>query len=82
MLRRCRRQHCLYRPHLPHIARRLVGVRHSRVLPASALLGALLLCTADWVSRVIIAPDEMLVGTIVALIGAPYFMYLFLKKPV
>ncbi len=66
----------------PHIARRLVGVRHSRVLPASALLGALLLCTADWVSRVIIAPDEMLVGTIVALIGAPYFMYLFLKKPV
>lgn len=66
----------------PHIARRLVGVRHSRVLPAAALLGALLLCTADWVSRVIIAPDEMLVGTIVALIGAPYFMYLFLKKPV
>lgn len=53
----------------PHIARRLVGVAHKRYLPVTALLGGVLLVAADYTARVIIAPDEMLVGLIVSLIA-------------
>lgn len=63
----------------PHIARSLVGASHRRVLPVTALVGALLLLLSDEVARIIIAPDEMLVGLIVALIGAPYFLYLLAR---
>lgn len=49
----------------PHIARRLVG--------------AILVVTADWIGRAIIAPDEILLGIIIALIGAPYFLYILAK---
>ena len=63
----------------PHIARRLVGVNHHYYLPVTLLLGALLLLSADWLGQVIIAPDEMLVGIIVALVGAPYFLYVLAR---
>ena len=63
----------------PHIARRLVGVHHHYYLPVTLLLGALLLLSADWLGQVIIAPDEMLVGIIVALVGAPYFLYVLAR---
>ena len=63
----------------PHIARRLVGVNHRYYLPVTLLLGALLLLSADWIGQVIIAPDEMLVGIIVALVGAPYFLYVLAR---
>lgn len=64
----------------PHIARRLVGADCSYVLPLTALIGAWLLIMADWVGRVIIAPDEMLVGIVVALVGAPYFLFILARK--
>lgn len=64
----------------PHIARRLVGVAHCRYLPVTALLGGILLVAADYTARVIIAPDEMLVGIVVSLIGAPYFLYILLRS--
>lgn len=64
----------------PHIARRLVGADCTYVLPLSALIGGWLLVTADWVGRVIIAPDEMLVGIVVAIIGAPYFLFILARK--
>lgn len=64
----------------PHIARRLVGVAHKRYLPVTALLGGVLLVAADYTARVIIAPDEMLVGLIVSLIGAPYFLYILVRS--
>ena len=64
----------------PHIARRLVGVAHCRYLPVTALLGGILLVAADYTARVIIAPDEMLVGLVVSLIGAPYFLYILLRS--
>lgn len=64
----------------PHIARRLVGADCTYVLPLTALIGAWLLIAADWVGRVIIAPDEMLVGIVVALIGAPYFLFILARK--
>ena len=64
----------------PHIARRLVGVAHKRYLPVTALLGGVLLVAADYTARVIIAPDEILVGLIVSLIGAPYFLYILVRS--
>ena len=63
-----------------HIARRLVGVAHCRYLPVTALLGGILLVAADYTARIIIAPDEMLVGLVVSLIGAPYFLYILLRS--
>ena len=64
----------------PHIARRLVGVSHRWYLPMTALLGAILLVAADWFARIVIAPDEMLVGLVVSLIGAPYFLYILARS--
>lgn len=64
----------------PHIARHLVGVRHRRLLPVTALVGGILLIASDYAARTVIAPDEMLVGLIVALIGAPYFLYILARS--
>ena len=60
----------------PHLARRLVGPRHQILLPAAALTGALLLLTADTIGRWIMQPAEVPAGIVVAIIGAPYFLYL------
>ncbi|MEK4006676.1 FecCD family ABC transporter permease [Paenibacillus sp. FSL H3-0333] len=60
----------------PHLARRLVGPRHQILLPAAALIGALLLLTADTIGRWILQPAEVPTGIVVAIIGAPYFLYL------
>jgi iron complex transport system permease protein len=60
----------------PHVARLFVGANHVRLIPASALLGALLLVVADDVARTIIAPIEIPVGVMTALLGGPFFLYL------
>lgn len=64
----------------PHIARRLVGARHTKLLPLTAALGALLLLSADTLGRVIMAPSELPVGIVVSILGAPYFIYLLVKS--
>jgi iron complex transport system permease protein len=64
----------------PHIAKALVGPRNQLFLPVSILLGGWLLILADTIGRNIIDPDGIPAGIMVALIGAPYFMYLLLKK--
>lgn len=64
----------------PHLARKLVGPNHQYSLPVAALTGAILLLAADWVSRTVIAPNEMLLGIVVSLIGAPYFLYILLTS--
>ncbi|MDN4072073.1 FecCD family ABC transporter permease [Fictibacillus terranigra] len=64
----------------PHIARSLVGPRHQSFLPVAALIGSILLLTADTVGRVILDPNGIPAGIIVTIIGAPYFMYLLAKK--
>ncbi|NMO98130.1 iron ABC transporter permease [Paenibacillus lemnae] len=64
----------------PHIARRLVGSGHARALPFSAVLGGLLLLSADTLGRVVMAPMELPVGIVVSILGAPYFIYLLLRK--
>lgn len=60
----------------PHLARQLVGARHQVLIPASALSGALLVLLADTIGRWILQPSEIPAGIVVAIIGAPYFLYL------
>lgn len=61
---------------VPHIARQLFGSHLQRSLPACALLGALLLLAADILARVVILPQEVPVGVMTALMGAPFFILL------
>ncbi|KQM57574.1 FecCD family ABC transporter permease [Agreia sp. Leaf210] len=61
---------------VPHLARRLAGGRHRVVLPISALLGAILLVAADTVARTAFAPQEIPVGVITGIIGAPFLLLL------
>lgn len=61
---------------IPHMTRFLVGVNYRWIIPAAAILGALLLILADTISRMINPPFETPVGTITALIGVPFFLYL------
>ncbi|WP_407946516.1 FecCD family ABC transporter permease [Paenibacillus alkaliterrae] len=64
----------------PHVARRLVGPQHQALLPASALTGGLLVLVADTLGRWIIQPDGIPTGIVVAVIGAPYFLYLLSRS--
>lgn len=61
---------------VPHLARRLVGGTHRRVLPISALLGSLFLLWADALARVALAPRELPIGVLTALVGAPFLVVL------
>ncbi len=60
----------------PHVARLLVGSDHRYVVPLAALLGALLLVVADAIARVVIAPSEIPVGILTAVLGAPVLLIL------
>ncbi|WP_199564688.1 FecCD family ABC transporter permease [Parvularcula marina] len=64
---------------VPHLLRPLVGHRPSRLLPVSALGGALLLLLADILVRLITPGTELKLGVVTALIGAPFFLWLVLK---
>ncbi|GAA1051020.1 iron ABC transporter permease [Arthrobacter russicus] len=63
----------------PHIARSLVGAHSAKVLPLSAVIGAVLVSVADTLGRTVIAPAQVPAGLIVALIGTPYFVYLLYR---
>ena len=64
----------------PHIARRLVGPSHEGLLVAGVLVGAIIMVAADLLSRWVIAPAQLPIGVTTALIGAPYFAYLLLRR--
>lgn len=64
----------------PHLARLLVGANHTRLVPASALLGALLLVLADSAARSVIAPLELPVGILTAVLGGPFFLWLLHRR--
>lgn len=64
----------------PHIAKALVGPRNQLFLPVAILIGGWLLLLADTIGRNIVDPDGIPAGIVVAFIGAPYFIYLLLKK--
>jgi iron complex transport system permease protein len=65
---------------IPHMMRLVVGPDHRILIPSSILVGAIFLTSADVFSRIIIQPTEIPVGVITALIGAPFFIYLLVKK--
>lgn len=67
---------------IPHIVRLLAGPDHRVLLPASALLGATVVLAADMLARVIVAPAELPLGIVTALIGAPFFLHLVLRRGV
>ncbi|MGP4079939.1 FecCD family ABC transporter permease [Pseudalkalibacillus sp. R45] len=64
----------------PHIAKALVGPRHQMFIPIAVLIGGWLLLLADTIGRNLVGSNGIPAGIMVALIGAPYFMYLLLKK--
>ncbi|MCD5995453.1 iron ABC transporter permease [Pseudomonas sp. CDFA 602] len=61
---------------VPHIARRLVGSEHRRLLPVAALLGALLMIWVDVISRTLIAPEDLPIGIATALLGGLFFIFM------
>ncbi|MFJ3670398.1 iron ABC transporter permease [Streptomyces sp. NPDC090106] len=66
----------------PHLARSLVGARHSRAIPVAMLLGGLLVCVADALGRTVIAPSQLPAGLMIALVGAPYFVWVLRQSRV
>jgi iron complex transport system permease protein len=65
---------------IPHVARLVLGPDHRLLLPASALVGAAFLVLADLLARSLLAPTEIPVGIVTALIGAPFFIYLLRRS--
>ena len=65
---------------VPHLIRMTLGPDHTRLLPLSAIAGAALLLLADVGARVWLAPAELPVGLVTALIGAPFFVFLLLQQ--
>ncbi|MFG2405630.1 iron ABC transporter permease [Streptomyces brevispora] len=64
----------------PHLARSLVGARHGRAIPVSMLLGGVLVCVADALGRTVVAPAQVPAGLMIALVGAPYFVWVLRKS--
>ena len=68
---------------VPHIVRLLVGTSYRRILPISVVFGAAFLVIADTVARTVIAPSELPLGVVTALVGAPVFVVILsLRRPV
>lgn len=65
---------------VPHLLRLAIGPLHRALIPASALAGAVLLTLADTACRLVVAPAELPIGILTALFGAPFFLWLLLRK--
>jgi iron complex transport system permease protein len=65
---------------VPHLVRLMVGVDHRLVLPASALFGGAFLVMSDLAARTLLAPLEIPVGVITAMLGGPFFLWLLVRK--
>ncbi len=65
---------------VPHAMRMIFGSDHRMLLPASALGGAIALVIADTIARTVVAPSELPVGAVTALVGAPFFIYLLRRR--
>lgn len=64
----------------PHVVRRIFGSAHRYVLPMSIVFGGIFMVFADLISRALVPTSEIPVGVITALVGAPFFAYVFFKK--
>jgi iron complex transport system permease protein len=60
--------------------RLIVGPDHRRLIPASALMGALLLCLADTLARTLASPSEIPIGIITSALGCPFFLFLVARR--
>lgn len=65
---------------VPHLVRLTLGSNHYVVIPGSALLGAILMLLADTLSRCLLAPTELPIGILTALLGGPFFIYLIVQQ--
>jgi len=65
---------------VPHAVRMIVGADHRLLLPVAALAGGAFLTVADTVARTALAPTELPVGVVTALIGGPFFIYLLVRR--
>ena len=64
----------------PHAARRITGSRHRHLIPMSFILGGSLMVCTDLVARTVVSPSELPVGAITALIGAPFFAWVYFRR--
>lgn len=65
---------------VPHAVRLFIGPDHKRLLPTTIIVGAIFMIVADTISRLALAPLEIPIGVVTALIGAPYFIFLLVKN--
>lgn len=65
---------------IPHLLRLTTSANHRLLLPASALLGAIVLLTADTLARTMVSPAELPIGILTTLLGGPFFLYLLLRR--
>lgn len=65
---------------IPHICRAIIGVDHRYLLPASGVMGSLLLLVSDVLSRTLMSPVEIPIGIITSALGAPFFLYLLSRQ--
>lgn len=65
---------------IPHIVRMIFGTDHKKIIPISALLGAIILIWADVLSRALIKGTEIPIGIVISIIGSPLFVWLMIKK--
>lgn len=64
----------------PHVIRKIFGPNHKLLLPMSAIFGGAFMMVADTIARTVLSPLELPVGAITALIGAPFFGYIYFRK--
>jgi iron complex transport system permease protein len=65
---------------VPHVMRLIFGSDHRTLLPTAALGGAIAVVSADTLARTVVAPAELAVGAVTAIVGAPLFIYLLRKR--
>jgi iron complex transport system permease protein len=65
---------------VPHLVRLTLGADHRRLLPATALAGAIALTLADWLARVVVVPAELPIGIVTSLVGAPFLLWLLTRR--
>ncbi|NTZ17267.1 iron ABC transporter permease [Paenibacillus sp. JMULE4] len=63
----------------PHIAKRLVGLRHRRVMSVCGLIGMMMVIVSDLIAKTVFSPAELPVGIVISIVGVPYFVYLLFK---
>lgn len=64
----------------PHIARKLFGAKHRLLLPMAAVLGGIFMVLCDLAARTVISPNELPVGVVTSLLGAPFFAWVFFSR--